>query len=368
MKTKIRFSKCIMVLILLSASVPILAQLNQNLSQVVCIGTQSYSVDLPSGIAGSTYAWTLSGGGVISSGNGTYSVTVNWTTPGGPYTLSVIRNDGTCDGPPQSVSVTVNASPSAGLTSSATANTICAGESVTFTATGGPTYEFFVNGVSQGAAGATSTFTTSSLTNGQTVTCKVTNAGDCSAISPGITMTVNDLPTAGLSSNAPGNTICAGASVTFTATGGTLYEFFINAVSQGAASATSAFTTSALTNGQVVTVKVTNASGCSSISSGITMTVNALPTAGLTSNAVGNTICAGGSVTFTATGGTLYEFFVDGVSQGPESATSTFTTTTLTNAQTVTVKVKNASGCSATSTGIITTVKALPLTSPIWHN
>jgi hypothetical protein len=81
--------------------------------------------------------------------------------------------------------------------------------------------------------------------------------------------------------------------VTFTATGGTTYEFFVDGTSQGAASSTATFTSSTLTDGQVVTVEVTNANNCSATSSGITMTVNALPTPGISSNATSNTICGG---------------------------------------------------------------------------
>ncbi len=143
------------------------------------------------------------------------------------------------------------------------------------------------------------------------VTVEVTNSNGCSVTSSGITMSVNALPTAGLTSDATSNTICAGESVTFTATGGSTYEFFVNGSSQGSASSTATFTSTTLSDNDVVTVEVTNSNGCSVTSSGITMTVNALPTAGLTSDATSNTICAGESVTFTATGGSTYEFFVN---------------------------------------------------------
>ncbi|MBA0885615.1 hypothetical protein, partial [Flavobacterium undicola] len=72
-------------------------------------------------------------------------------------------------------------------------------------------------------------------------------------------------------------------SVTFTASGGTNYNFRVGGSSvQNSAIAT--YSTTALTNGQVVDVIVTNSSGCIATSSGIANTVNALPTAGLTSS------------------------------------------------------------------------------------
>ena len=105
---------------------------------------------------------------------------------------------------------------------------------------------------------------------------------------------------AGLTSSDADNIICADTPITFTATGGTSYEFFVNAVSQGAASATATFTTSALTDQQVVTVRATNASGCSAISTGITTTVNALPAApeisGITAVNVGSITLLGSPI------------------------------------------------------------------------
>jgi len=72
------------------------------------MGDQPYHVtDIP----GATFTWTLSGGGTITGGDGTHSITVNWDTPGGPYTLSVFATLNGCPGPVQSVEVTVVEAP-----------------------------------------------------------------------------------------------------------------------------------------------------------------------------------------------------------------------------------------------------------------
>lgn len=99
--------------------------------------------------------------------------------------------------------------------------------------------------------------------------------------------------------------------------------------------------------------------GCTSEAAVTTAVVNPQPTAGLSSSDEDNTICTGDKVTFTASGGTLYEFFVDNISQGEASATNIFTTT-LTNGQRVTVEVTTDKGCSATSDEIFFTVNPLP--------
>jgi hypothetical protein len=95
-----------------------------------------------------------------------------------------------------------------------------------------------------------------------------------------------------LSSSDADNIFCAGTSVIFTAGGGTNYNFRVAGSSVQNGTGTT-YTTSALTNGQIVDVIVTNASGCSATSAGITNTVNALPT-----------VNAGGAVTAICQSGT----------------------------------------------------------------
>ena len=64
--------------------------------------------------------------------------------------------------------------------------------------------------------------------------------------------------------------------------------------------ASTTYTTNALTNGQIVSVIVSNSLGCTATSAGITNTVHALPVATLTSSDTDNSFCAGTSITFTA--------------------------------------------------------------------
>ena len=152
---------------------------------------------------------------------------------------------------------------------------------------------------------------------------------------------MNANPVASIVSNDADNIICAGTSVTFTgAPTAANYNFRVNGVSvQNGALST--YSTSALVNGNTVDVIVTNASGCTGTSGVITMTVNANPLAGLTSSDGDNIICAGESVTFTGSGGTNYEFFVDGTSV-QNGAVATYVTTGLLSGQVVTVRVSNA--------------------------
>jgi len=115
------------------------------------------------------------------------------------YTLTGITANGKVGTINGTSYVTVNVSPipTVVLSSNDADNTICQGNSITFTATAGLlNYRFRINGtIIQN--GASNTFTTTTLATGiQSVDVIGTNAGACSSTSSAITVTVNPLPVA----------------------------------------------------------------------------------------------------------------------------------------------------------------------------
>lgn len=129
-----------------------------------------------------------------------------------------------------------------------------------------------------------------------TGTMTVTNANGCIA-TKAITLTVNPVLTAAVSISASSGTVCAGANVTFTATGtnpGTapVYQWKLNGVNVGTNSTT--YTNSALLlNNDVVTCEMTsNATPCLT---GSPVTSNAITVASSGPATTGVIICAGGS-------------------------------------------------------------------------
>lgn len=243
------------------------------------------------------------------------------------------------------------------LTISETDSSYCAGTSVIFTAGGGTSYDFRIGGVIA-QTGSSNIFTTNLLTNGQVVDVIVTDAIGCQATSSGITNTVFALPTPTLSSSENDNAFCLGSPVTFTAGGGTLYDFRIDEASVQTGTSNT-YITSSLANNQVLTVMVTNLEGCDSLSTGITNTVYPLPVPTLTSSDADSAFCAGTSITFSATGGVNYDFRVDDLSR-QNSGLANFTLSSLTNGQIVDVLVTDNNGCEAVSGGITNTVFELP--------
>jgi len=324
--------------------------------------------DLDSSIcSGTTVTFTAGGAATYQFFNGATSVQ-------GPGTISeyttnsLMNNDiitvvgdlGGCTATSSNIQMEVFASPTTTLTNNDNGdNTICYGTSVTFTANGAATYEFFVDGTSQGPASATNTFTTTTLTNGQTI--RVDGISNSCLVSQQQTFTVLVNPTVNLFSNDTDNTICDGDPITFTGTNASQYEFFINGVSVQGPSTTTTLVNPSIPVSAINPVYVigTASNGCTNTSSTINVVVNPIPTITLTSNDADNIICAGQPVTFTGAGGSMYRFFVSGIPQGSLSPTSTFTTSSLLNGQTVTV-FGSALGCTSTSSPIVMTVNALP--------
>ncbi|MDG1841034.1 MAG: hypothetical protein P8I93_01660 [Crocinitomicaceae bacterium] len=232
---------------------------------------------------------------------------------------------------------TVNPLPITTLSESSGSNVICSGQAITFTASGADLYEFFINGVSQTGLIPSNTFVSASLNSGDSVTViGETNNGCVKQADEIFSYTVNPLPNVGLTFNSIDTTICSGENVIFNAFGASIYEFFINGISQGSASSFSTLNTTTLNHFDTVYV-IGTFSGCSNYTDSAIFTVNTSPTTNLICDDIDAIICSQTLVNFNASGANSYEFFVDGVSQGAPSTSSTFSTSSLTNNQTVSV-------------------------------
>jgi len=161
---------------------------------------QVYSITVVSGAT--TYTWTVPAGWVITSGQGSTGITVTTGTAGQNGNITVTAGN-TCGTSTASyLAVTVNPISIVSVSISVSANPVCFGDSVKFTATpvnGGttPVYQWKVNGNTAGINSAT--YTSNTLSNNDVVTCEMTsNATPCATGSPAtsnsITMIVYSLP------------------------------------------------------------------------------------------------------------------------------------------------------------------------------
>ena len=156
------------------------------------------------------YTWTVSAGATFLSGQNTNTITVQANSD---FTVDVYGVNGNCTliGPASTtLNVTVLALPNVSAT--ATESVVCLGESTTLNASGADSYTWS-NGVTNGIAFAPA----GTLT--YTVTGTALNGCENDA---NITVTVNPLPTVGLTASMTG-TFCGGQDVTLTGTpaGGT---------------------------------------------------------------------------------------------------------------------------------------------------
>jgi hypothetical protein len=179
------------------------------------------------------------------------------------------------------------------------------------------------------------------------------------------------LPSVSIAITTGSNPSCAGASVTFTATptnGGTTpsYQWKINGGDVGTDSPT--FTTSSITNGQIVTCVMTTNATCptsaTATSSGINMTINALvtPSVSIAITTGANPLCTGDATIFTATptnggGSPAYQWKLNGGDVGSNIAT--YSNSGLANGDVVTCQMTSNATCPSTnpvaSTGITIT-------------
>jgi beta-xylosidase len=291
--------------------------------------------------SGLTYQWY---NGSNTTGSGTASLSLYVSS--GSFTVKVTDGNG-CSSTSAPVVVTINALPSATITTT-TPTTFCQGGSVVLTAGSGNSY-VWKNGTTQ--VGTSQTYT---ATAAGSYTVEVTNTTNCKAISSATAVTVNALPAAAIITTTP-TTFCQGGSVILTASSGSSYKWMNGTTTITGATAQSYTATAAGS----YTVEVTNTTNCKAISSATTVTANALPTAAITAN--GSTaIPQGGSVELEANAGTGFTYVWYNVT----AQVGTSQTYTATTAGSYTVEVTNAANCKAISGSTIVSINTVTTNQP----
>jgi len=303
----------------------------------VCAGTEVTFTAVPvNGGTAPAYQWKVNGNNA-----GTNSPTFIYNPQDGDMVLCVMTSNlpNVLNNPVNSnmIEMTVNPLLPASVSNEANpSGAICAGTLVIFTATpvnGGtaPAYQWMLGG--NPIPGATnSTYSSPTLGNGTVISVVMTsNASPCVTGSPAtsneIVMIVDPILPASVSIAAdPTGAICAGTSVTFTATptnGGTApaYQWMLNG-NPVSGETNSTYTSSTLGDGRLITVVMnSNAAPCLSgspaTSNQIEMVVNPEAPVSITITPSANPVCSGIPVIFTSSivnGGTapLYQWKLNG--------------------------------------------------------
>lgn len=158
------------------------------------------------------YFWTVSSGGIITSGSGTSTITVNWLTTG-TKTITVNYNNanGCTAANPGTYIVTVNELPSPTITGTMT---LCANSGyytyTTETGMSGYTWAISSGGSIYSGAGTSAITVVWTDSGAQAVSVNYSNSNGCQALNPTVlNVTVNDIPGPAGSINGT-STVCTG--------------------------------------------------------------------------------------------------------------------------------------------------------------
>ncbi len=268
------------------------------------------------GVSG--YTWAPSTGLSATSGASVIANPTSTTT----YTVSSTNSSGCIS--TQTVIVTVNTGP---IFINPPITTICSGNSVTLTASGGKNYIW-----NTGHAGATLTISPT-VTTTYTVTGKV----GVSPYSQTVVVNVNPTPTVNISPTSA--TICNGSSTTLTAGGADSYSW---SPATGLNSTTTNIVTANPISNTNYTVTGTTNAGCSATQT-VKVTVNALPKVKTNDR---DSVCSGNFIAINASGALTYVW--------SNGATTNTIEVSPTSNTIYTVIGTNANGCNGTAGDTIT--------------
>jgi hypothetical protein len=212
-----------------------------------------------SNVTGDSYQWSISGGGRITDGQGTSSITVKWSGVG-PESIDLVQtsNGIPCEGIAERYNVTVSNTivPNVAVKGSPT---FCEGDSVKLSAPGG--YDSY-----KWSTGDTTRQIT--VNSAGIYTVRVISSEGCEGTSAPVMITVVEQPTPTIAVNGP-LSFCEGDSVLLIAPAGYLDYRWSNGQ-----------TTPTITVKSTGTymVSVTNATGCNGSSFAVAVDVHPLPT------------------------------------------------------------------------------------------
>lgn len=289
-----------------------------------CLGSATYTI---TATGATTYTWSVSGGGSITGGQNTAAATINWTTSGGPYTVSVAVAN-TCGTVNRTLTVNVVAGVS-GVGAIANPNPVCVGSTVTLIGAGSGVNNWSWTGPN-GFTSSTQSPQILNVTAAAAGTYNLTASSTCGSGTASVLLAVNDKPQT-VSATINPNTICAGNTLNLTGagTGATSWSW------SGPNSFTAATQNASVSNAQqnatgTYTLTATNA--CGNTTATANATVNTVPTQ-VNAAANPNPVCAGTVLNLTggATGATSYSW------TGPNSFTASTQNATVSNFQSINV-------------------------------
>jgi gliding motility-associated-like protein len=310
----------------------------------------------------STYQWIINSG-TVASGQGTDTITVDWSAVSGPASVTVIETtDLGCQSEPVVLPVTINVfltpvAPTGPLTFCANA----ASGTYTALSTTGSTYNWFAQGGVIVSGNGTNTVTVNWTAQGPVTVylwyeeTSTTAVDTCFGTSDTLAININPAPITGAISGPP--SVCVDGTGTFSVvnTASSTYQWFISGGTILSGNGTNSVTASWTGSGTaVVSVVETNSLGCLGDTVTYNITVNPLPAANAGPDV---SVCQGLGVQLNATGGVTYSWSPTTGLSNPNIANPVATPGT---AISYIVLVTDANGCSNTDT-VDVSVNSLPV-------
>ncbi|MGZ3902281.1 MAG: PKD-like domain-containing protein [Bacteroidia bacterium] len=353
-------------------------------SQSIC-SANTTTVNLTSGVAGTTFAWTVNqtnvSGASASSGSTIAQALTATTASAGTAVYTITPTANSCSGSPVTATITVNPAPS--MTATPTTQSFCSGGASSIalsSSTGGATFAWTVNQTNVSGASASSgstisqTLTATSTTNGTAIYTITPTAGGCNGTPVTATVTVKPVPSA--TATPTTQSFCSGSATSIALTSdvaGSTYAWTVTQTNVSGASASSGSTitqtltaTTASAGTAVYTITPT-ANGC--VGTPITTTVTVNPSPSMTATPTSQSFCSGGASSIalsSSTGGTTFAWTVNQTNASGASASSgstitqTLTATSTVNGTAIYTITPTAGGCNGTPVTATVTVKPAP--------
>lgn len=285
----------------------------------VCNGNATYTINAVT--SATSYSWSLSGGGNITSGTNGTSITVDWTTPGGPYTITVTASN-SCGNSIATIAVNVSVAPTS-VTATANPNPACAGNNVALNATSANATTWSWSGPNSYSSSSQNP-TITAIQASQAGTYTITASNNCGTVTGTVSVVVNAAPGAATAGATP-NPVCAGQNIGLSASSSSATTWAWSGPNSYTSSSQNPTINAIGANGAGI-YTVTASNTCGSATASVNVTVNTPPTA-VSATASSDTVCVGSTLTLigSATNATTYNW------SGPNGFTSTSQSPSISN-------------------------------------
>ena len=353
--------KILAISILFLVSNQLIAQTNTSPTQNVCAGSlaEPYLINPPT--SGSTYQWTLSGGGTLNNGTATDNITVDWGVTPGVFIITVIETDlNGCQGVPVTVDVTVIPLPTATI---ATSQTACLGSVIPDLSAIGANVTWYDDIALTSQVGVGNNFATAQTAVGFYTYYVTESLNGCEGPSVPVTLEIYALP---LAPTVVSQTACLGSVIPDLTAIGTALTWYDDIALTSQVGVGNNFATGQTTAGiYTYYVNETDVNGCESAGTSVILEIYALSTSPVAAN---EAACEGSAIPdLTATGSSVVWYSNAALTIIVSNGSTFATGQTTSGIYSYYITQTDANGCESNAATVTLEIYALP-TAPLAIN